>query len=184
MESEKKSGLIKFNLLLVLVFLMMACDKDAYDAPEEQPVFFEYHYMNHAWGVQDHGWLLDQHGNIRRFDFPENYNSVIHGDFLSLEQLEHNLGQADSVVGEVNANKLEKQVRLIQGASEGEITRIHWQGADMGLGVYSCYKYDAEQNAYQFILLSADGDYQQYNQSSEAEKLSDWLKEVFNSNSI
>ena len=91
------------------------------------------------------------------------------------QDFQDNLGQADSVVGEVSASKLERKVQLIQGASGGELSKIHRQGADMGLGTYACYKFDPEQNAYQYILLSADGDYQQYNRSPEAGKLADWL---------
>ena len=52
------------------------------------------------------------------------------------------------------------------------------QGADMGLGVFSCYKFDPNETAYQVILLEVWGDYQQYNQSSEAENLAEWLKEL------
>jgi hypothetical protein len=169
---------MKVHLILVLFLLLMACEKDGYDAPEEQAVYFEYHYVNHAWGVQDTGWLIDGGGTIRRFDFPEDYNTGMHGDFLSLEQLEHNLVQADSVLGEVGSKKLEKQIQLIQGASLGELSKVHRQGADMGSGVYSCYKYHPEENAYQIILLEIWGDNQQYNSSSEAEKLAEWLKEL------
>lgn len=178
MECLKIAKMCKGYLILASFLVLMACEKSEYDAPEEQLVFFEYHFTNFAWGVQDFGWLIDRHGTIRRFDFPEEYNSVIHGGFLSLDQLEHNLGQADSVVGEVNATKLERKIQLIQGASEGEVTKVHRQGADRGLGVYGCYKYEPEMEAYQYILLSADGDHQQYNNSSEAKKLADWLIEL------
>ncbi len=178
MKTKENTRVFNIGLVLVFLLLLMACEKNRYDAPEEQPVYFEYHFANFAWGMQDYGWLMDRNGTIRRFDFPEEYNSAIHGDYLSLEQLEHNMGQADSVVGEVNASKLEKKIQLIQGASEGEITKVHSQGADMGLGAYGCYKYDPEMEAYQYILLSADGDYQQYNQSSEAEKLTEWLVDL------
>ena len=178
MESGKKAVAIKVFFIIGLTLFMGACKKEVYIAPEDQPVYFEYHFANFAWGVQDFGWLLDRHGTIRRFELPEEYNSVIHGDYLSLEQLEDNLGQADSVVGEVNATKLERKIWLIEGASEGEITKVHRQGADRGLGVYGCFKYNPEMQAYQYILLSADGDHQQYNRSADAEKLSDWLKEL------
>jgi hypothetical protein len=178
MKSGENRGVFSISLILALMLMTIACDKDVYDAPEDQPVFFEYHFANFAWGLQDYGWLMDGQGTIRRFDLPEEYNSAIHGDYLSLEQLEHNLGQADSVVGEVNASKLEKKIQLIQGASEGEITKVHSQGADMGLGAYGCYKYEPEVQAYQYILLSADGDYQQYNKSAEAEKLTGWLVDL------
>ncbi len=184
MKLVKKTEVYKVHLILALFLLLMACEKEGYVAPEDQPVYFEYHYVNFAWGHQDHGWLIDSEGNIRRFEFPESYHAVTHGDYLSLEQLEHNLGQADSVIGDVDIKEFEKRVKWIQGASGGEITNIHMQGADMGLGVFACYKYNPMEEAYQFILLSADGDYQQYNRSPDAEKLVEWLKELVEENQV
>ncbi len=178
MNPGKETGASKVCLNLLIIIMLVGCERDEYDAPEEQAVYFEYHYVNHAWGVQDTGWLIGGDGTIRRFDFPEDYNTGMHGDFLSLEQLEHNLGQADSVVGEVGSKKLEKQIQLIQGASLGELSKIHRQGADMGSGVYACYKYDPNENAYQIIVLEIWGDNQQYNSSSEAEKLAEWLTDL------
>jgi len=170
--------MLKIALLLVVIMFAKACDKEGYEGPEQQPVYFEYHYINHAWGYNDHGWLVDMKGNIWRFEFPENFNTALHGDYLTLGQLEHNLAQCDSVVGEVSLSRLEKKIKLISGAAEGEIDDVHRQGADMGLGVYSCYRYDPNEDAYEYILLSADGDYQQHNHSPEAEKLVEWLSEL------
>jgi len=178
MESGKKAVAIKICFIIGWTLLIVACKKEGYIAPEEQPLYFEYHYMNHAWGVQDYGWLMDGDGKIWRFEFPDEYHNGMHGDFLTLEQLEHNLGEADSMIGDVDVKEFEKRIKLIQGASGGELTKIHRQGADMGLGVFACYKYDPMEEAYQFILLSADGDYQQYNRSPDAEKLAEWLKEL------
>ena len=36
-----------------LALLLVGCDKLEYVAPVDQPVFFEYHYVNHAWGFQE-----------------------------------------------------------------------------------------------------------------------------------
>ena len=178
METGRKAVAIKVSIIMGLTLLIGACKKEQYLAPEDQPVYFEYHFTNFAWGVQDFGWLIDRDGKIWSFEFPDGYHTAIHGDYLSLEQLEDNLGQADSLIGDVDVKELDKKVKWIQGASGGELTKIHRRGADAGLGVYACYKYDPSVEAYQFILLSADGDYQQYNRSPDAEKLTDWLKEL------
>lgn len=94
MKTKENTRVFNIGLVLVFLLLLMACEKNRYDAPEEQPVYFEYHFANFA------------------------------------------------------------------------------------LGAYGCYKYDPEMEAYQYILLAADGDYQQYNQSSEAEKLTEWLVDL------
>ena len=110
--SEASTLAIKVFFIIGLTLLMGACKKEGYIAPEEQPLYFEYHYMNHAWGLMDHGWLIDAAGIIRHFEFPESYHTVMHGDFLSLEQLEHNLGQADSVIGDVDVKEFEKRIKF------------------------------------------------------------------------
>ncbi len=178
MKSGENTGVLNISFILAFMLLMIGCERVGYDAPEEQAVYFEYHYVNHAWGLRDNGWLIDGDGAIRRFEFPEDYNTGMHGDFLNLEQLEHNLGQADSVLGEVGSKKLEKQIQMIQGASLGELSKVHPRGADMGSGAYTCFKYDPNENAYQIIVLELWGDNQRYNSSSEAEKLAEWLKEL------
>jgi len=168
----------RIGILFLLLASCMACEKVEYDAPQEQPIFFEYHFINHAWGYQDFGWLVDREGKIRAYEYPDAYNLGTHGDYLSLEQLEYNLAQADSIIGEISRSDLDKKKNLIPAAAEGEIEDIQWRGADMGLGIFSCYRYDPVEDAYEYVLLSASGDFQQNNLSAEAEKLVEWLKDL------
>lgn len=161
----------------MIVFLFCrSCEKDVYDAPEDQPVYFEYHFINYAWGYQDFGWLIDGEGKIRSYEHPDGYNLGTHGNYLSLEQLEYNLEQADSIIGEISRSVLDKKKDLIPAAAEGEIEDFQRHGADMGLGVFSCYLYDPVEDAYQYVMLSTSGDHQANNLAREAEKLVDWLK--------
>jgi hypothetical protein len=166
----------KFGMVVLLLVFCLACEKENYDAPEEQPIYFEYHFVNHAWGYHDFGWLVDGDGKIRSFEYPDSYNVAVHGDFLSLEQLEHNLAQADSIIGEVSSTVLDRKKDLIPDAATGMIKDFQRQGADMGMGVFACYKYDPVEDAYEYVMLSMLGDHQRYNSSKEADKLVDWLK--------
>jgi hypothetical protein len=168
----------KIGMVVLLLVFCLACEKEGYHAPEEQPVYFEYHFINHAWGYQDFGWLVAGNGKIWSFEYPDSYQMAVHGDFLSLEQLQHNVEQADSIIGEVSQAVLERKKDLIPVAAEGEIKDFQRQGADMGVGLFACYKYDPTEDAYQYILLSMTGDHQRYNSSKEADKLVEWLKEV------
>lgn len=56
-------------MLLLLAVFLVACEKLEYDAPEDQPLYFEYHYINHAWGFQENGWLIDHEGNAYQYVF-------------------------------------------------------------------------------------------------------------------
>ncbi len=165
----------RIGLIVVLIPLMASCEKAEYNAPEDQPVYFEYHYINHAWGFQEHGWLIDKEGNIRSFNKPENFVQGLKGAYLSLEDLEHNLGLTDSIIGNVEHKVLEKYINYIPAASEGAIGKSKSIAADAGSSVLSCYMYDPDMDAYQYVFLAESGDWEQFNLSAEAEKLVDWL---------
>lgn len=171
----------RIGLFVVLIPLMVACEKAEYNAPDDQPVYFEYHYSNHAWGFQEHGWFIDKEGNIRSFNKPESFVQGLIGAYLSLEELEHNLGLTDSIIGNVDPKDLEKYINFIPAASEGAIGKSKSIAADAGSSVLSCYMYDPDMDAYQYVFLAQSGDWEQFNLSTGAEKLVDWLAdfEVF-----
>jgi len=162
-------------IITLLVVLLLGCEKAEYDAPEDQPLYFEYHYINHAWGFQENGWLIDREGNIRRFDHPGDYRLGLPGAYLSLDDLEHNLGLTDSIIGTVDEVELEKHKNYIPGAAAGEIDKSRSIAADAGSAVLSCYLYIPEEDAYQYVFLAQSGDWEQFNLSEEAEKLVKWL---------
>lgn len=172
---REKWNVIRTGIVMLVVMLLVACEKDSYQGPDEQPVFFEYHYVNFAWGHQDSGWLIDRDGNVRGFEYPEDYRHVVHGEYLSLEDLEYNLGQTDSSMQKVDSDEMRKYTDHIPAAARGVLDESRSVGADGGSAVLSCYWYDAEEDAYQYVLLAAKGDWEQFNLSSDAEVLVDWL---------
>lgn len=171
--------ILSFILGLVFIWFMGAgCEKEYYFAPSDQPVFFEYHYLNHAWGVADNGWFIDSEGRQRGFSLPEEYRWPDSTGHISLEDLRHNLGQTDTVLHSLSSKEFEKHIRLIRGAAEGIISDPKSVGADMGSATLSCYAYDPASGSYQHVLLAAAGSWEQFNRSAEAEKLVDWLNNL------
>ena len=54
-------------LMLLMLLALSSCEqelKDDYEIPGNQAVLFEYHYINHAWGYAENGWLIDSDGNM------------------------------------------------------------------------------------------------------------------------
>jgi len=161
----------------MLVILITACEKEYYEGPEDQPVYFEYHYINHAWGLTDHGWLIDKEGKMRGYDMPENYRWPDSTGHLTLEDLQYNLAQTDTLLLSFKCGEMARYSRLIGGAVEGNLSTSTPRGADMGSSMLACYAYDHKTGTYKHVLLALSGDWEQINQSAEAEELVDWLKE-------
>jgi len=170
-----------WTMLMVLLLGLTACDKwldKAYEAPWTQPVFFEYRHVNHAWGYAEHGWLVDASGEVRTYDLPERFIMPDSTGYISREDLIQNLSQCDSTIHRVGAEDLRYYTGLISGAAQGKIGNAENIAADAGSSVLSCYIYDANKSMYRCVFLAASGDWQQFNESPEAEILVEWLKDL------
>jgi hypothetical protein len=164
---------------MLLPVVLTACEKwldKAYEAPRTQPVFFEYRHVNHAWGYAESGWLVDANGDIRTYDLPEKFIMPDSTGFISRVDLIQNLSQCDSTIHRVDAEDLRYYTGLISGAAQGKIGKAENIAADAGSSVLSCYIYDANEDMYRYVFLAASGDWQQFNESPEAEILVEWLK--------
>ena len=162
---------------VLLAFLLGACEMLECDSPMGQPVYFEYHYTNYAWGYQENGWIIDREGNIRSFNLPVDFRYHDSTGYLTIGDLEHNLALTDSIVGNVDESEFEQYIEYIPAAAEGEIGKSKSIAADAGASVLSCYLYDKEKDAYKYVFLAQSGDWEQFNLSPEAAILVDWLLE-------
>ena len=64
-------------MMILLLVGLTGCEKEGdngYEAPGDQPVLFEYRYVNHAWGYSENGWLIDSKGNMKSYDLPKDFN--------------------------------------------------------------------------------------------------------------
>jgi hypothetical protein len=153
------------------------CEKVEKITGPGQPVCFEYRYVNYAWGYQEKGWLIDSSGNINSYNLPDGFILPDSTGLITGDNLAHNLALTDSVIGTVPGEDMDYYLGLIQGASEGIIGAPRSIAADAGNSVLSCYRYDSAENAYRYVFLGRSGDWEQFNQSEEAEILIDWLKQ-------
>lgn len=178
---EKMMNRTVLPLTIMVLITLAGCEEDLngdYESPSGQAVLFEYHYINHAWGYADHGWLVDANGNVRSFEYPEGFRLPDSTNYISGEDLNQNLSQCDSIVGKIGKEDLYYYTSLISGASGGEISAPENIAADAGISVLSCYYYDSTKDMYRYVLLASSGDWQQSNDAPEAEILVNWLKEL------
>jgi len=171
-----KKNIMNTGVLVTMLVAMGSCEDCEYDPPEDQPVYFEYNYINHAWGYQHHGWLIDGDGYVRYFESPDSFRTADSSGYMTPEDLEYNLGQTDSIVDQVDPEELQGYIDCISGAAKGEIGESINIAADAGASVLTCYMYDQVMDAYLKVFLAQSGDWEQFNLSAEAEKLVSWLR--------
>lgn len=166
-------------IFLITAIALAGCEGED-DLPPDQPVLFEYLYVNYAWGYSEHGWLMDGEGDVHRFDFPEDYRSPDSTGYISGEDLAYNLSLCESIINSVESTDLKYYTALMEGAASGEILEPENVAADAGSSVLSCYFYDSSSDMYQYVFLASSGDWVQINDSWEAKTLVKWLKEIGN----
>ena len=78
-----------FGFALMGILLLPSCEEVPCDCegPEDQPVYFEYHYQNWAWGYQESGWLIDSAGVVKGFHMPESFREADSTGLISTEDL-------------------------------------------------------------------------------------------------
>ena len=165
----------KLVTILMTALMLSACEKETWGCLEDQPVLFEYRNINFAWGYQEQGWLIDAEGIVRTYHLPEDFRLPDSTGFISRQDLDHNLSLTASIIHTVDKADLVYYSSLIPGASEGEIGKSRHIAVDAGASVLACYFYNEEADAYKYIFLAQSGDFEQFNLSSEAGILVNWL---------
>lgn len=166
----------KHYYIILLLVLLTSCDFLSYDPPLEQPVYFEYEYINFAWGYQHNGWIIDRDGNVRAWDQQEDWRKPDSTGYIGAADLEFNISLTDSVIAVVDSADLMDHVELISGAKNGYITEPRNTACDAGSSTVYAYYYDEDADGYLKVFLGSSGDFSSANTSDEARKLVAWLK--------
>lgn len=145
-----------------------------------QKLFFQYEYINYAWGFQHQGWFIDSTGKVYSYNLPESdtWNSGDENGVISASDLNENLSKAHSTGYTINTRELASKIDLINKAKLGEISEPVQVGADAGAMIYSCYTYDSSTKSYKRVILKKLGDYRVDNNSKSAYYLYKWMESV------
>ncbi|MBP6012486.1 MAG: hypothetical protein KBA31_09690 [Alphaproteobacteria bacterium] len=139
-------------------------------------------YVNHAWGYQRYGAVLDTAGNIWRYKIervpagqarpwdPRDMTTLTDAD------LKMRYEGAMVVSGKkVPLPEVEKNFPLIADAAEAKPTQPSPRGADMGQTLTYCYTYDANARTYSQVMLDNKGDWDSTNPSQAGKNLTSWV---------
>ncbi|MBE0649492.1 MAG: hypothetical protein IH595_01505 [Bacteroidales bacterium] len=165
------------SLIVVIVFSLTNCEKANIQRPG-QKVYFQYNYINFAWGFQHSGWLIDSSGNVYCYNKPEGWNYSDSTGIITHAQMDSNLSATSSVCYKIDKNVLKEKIKLLYVASKGKISEPSQEAYDAGAWEYSGYIYDSEKKIYKKVLLKQAGDIGINNSSPAAVQLSNWFDSI------
>ena len=181
-------------LAAVSLVTLSACEADANKpAPttpttpaSQQTWLCGREYVNHAWGYQRRGVVLDTAGNIWKYDFKGSPAALVNPwspkdvSRMSEEELKLRYNGAMVVTGKkVPLAEIQKNMPLIGDAAEATPPQPTQRGADMGQTLTYCYTYDANTRTYSQVMLDNKGDWDSTNPSQAATNLRSWLNGWF-----
>jgi len=172
-----------FNICILLFFtslLLGSCLTAPYEIPlSKVDCYFQYEYINHAWGFNHFGFTITPSGEMYTFDkttpwvFAENNQ-------LSLTVLRNNIKASvkkDTLIGFKDMDNLEHLALL---AMAGKMSDPVLQGADMGLTICKILVPDPSNppNGYREVILSQTGDIEFHNLAPQAAVIAAWLQKM------
>lgn len=172
---------IKTILYLVLapILLFGSCQKSELNIKPDQIAYFEFEYVNYAWGYTHTGWIIDNLGEILGYKLPDQWVFPDSAGYISEIDLALNLSFTNSAYKyQISTAELSQKINLIPDAAKGKLSTPKYAMADAGGWAFYCYVWDSGKNKYRRILLDLKGDSEQFNKSSAARALVSWLEKV------
>ena len=175
-------------LASVSLVTLAACEADATKpspppAPNTQQTWLcGREYVNHAWGYQRRGMVLDMSGNIWKYEITGTGDFFKPADVTTLTEADLKMRYNGAVVisgKKVPLPEVEKYFPLIADAAMAKPTEPAPHGADMGQTLVYCYTYDAGSRTYSQVMLDNKGDWDSTNPSQAAKNLTSWLNGWF-----
>lgn len=142
-------------------------------------------YVNHAWGYQRRGVILDGNGTIWRYDVRSTPASLVNPwqpkDMTAMteQELAVRYNGAVDTGKRIDPEDIARRMALIRDASTAQPTEPRHVAADMGATVLYCLARNIPGATYRQVLIDQKGDMETTNPSSAAKELAGWLNGVF-----
>ena len=168
-------------LLLVLLTTLSGCLKPNDIWAEDNNngyLIFQSEYTNYAWGYSHGGWMLDNTGQVKRFQksakwvFPDSLG------YVSAPDMQKNLAACDSVLAQVSSKDLALYAEKALGCADGPMSKATMTMADAGEHIYAIYLYESGSNRYKRMILDMTGDWSQQNLATKSKEIVEWMKTI------
>lgn len=163
------------TLMLSLTLLILTgCEEFLTD---DNKAVFVCQYINHAWGYQNSGYLIDTEGNVRVYNLPEDWNYPDSEGYISAEQMEENMRQLGEVECIISGYDMTYFTNRLQAARQGKISEAEHRMCDAGGTSYGGFLFDPDNNRYKYVFIRLTGDFYKENLSRAADEIYEWMKD-------
>jgi hypothetical protein len=145
---------------------------------DSSTLIFQSEYINYAWGYNHNGWMLDNTGQVKRFQksakwvFPDSLG------YVSAADMQKNMAACDSVIAQISSNELALYSEKAISCLNYNMTKPQNLMADAGEQIYAFYIYDFGGNRYKRVVLKMRGDWSQENLAPNAGGIVDWMEKI------
>lgn len=151
---------------------------------DKQTLYFQFDYVNYAWGYQHTGFLIENDGRVMTYRNPQNWNFPDKNYNLTESQVRDNIGDCLFSGITIPQSELKKYASYIKNISLSKVTAMKNVAADAGTIDYLCYMFIPDTNTYKGFLIKKEGDFTCENLNFYSKKVSAWLKNINDSLAI
>ena len=172
--SQKKIILIAF-----LVLLFTGCKKND-GVSDNQVILFQLEYVNHAWGYQHNGFMIDNDGNVLTYNNPVYWNFPDNELNIYESQVADNISKCVLTSTKIPKEELNKYTNYINNIASSKVTALKNVASDFGSLEFICYQYSERTEAYKGYLIKMEGDFTCENLNFYSKKVVAWIRDISN----
>ena len=159
----------------LLSILLISCEEKALESADAN-CYFQYEYVNYAWGYSHSGFTVTPSGEIYKFDKTTPWVFAEKGQ-IQLSDLLKNISLSVKSETLISKTDMQSYLALATIAKTGTLSTPFSRGADMGAMVCKVFVPDETdlQKVFEEVILKQTGDWEKHNLKSEAAVISAWL---------
>ena len=170
----------KISILLLLTTILGSCITAPFEISfNKVDCYFQYEYINYAWGFNHSGFTVTPSGEMYTFDKTTSWVFASDNQ-LSLSALQGNIKASARKDTLIKSADMEYYQHLALSAMAGAMSDPVRQGADMGLAICKILVPDpaTSPTTYHEVILTQTGDTEIHNLAPEAGLIAAWLIKI------
>ena len=152
--------------------------REKYLVSHDQEIIFQMDYVNHAWGYQHYGFMIDNLGRVLTYDNPEKWNFADDNFILTEKQIVENISMCRISAEKISAEELSRFSSYIDKIASSKLSALRNTGADAGTTHFICYKFSENSLMYKGFIIKTEGDFTAENLNFYSKKVVSWMKDI------